>query len=83
MILIDLNTNLLVKTKFALQNAMTRFAKSNGLKQLIQEPTRITDRSKTLRDLIFVSDPSKISKSGVLEVNQSGTLAENIIHYTI
>ena len=70
----DYNTNVLVKAKYALKDAMLKFAKSNGLDQLIQEPTRITDSTKTLIDLIFVSESDKISQSGVLPVNFSDHL---------
>ena len=36
------------------------------LTQLITEPTRVTDTTSTLLDLIFVSHPNRITKSGVL-----------------
>ena len=39
---------------------------SINLTQLITEPTRITDTTSTLLDLIFVSHPNRIMKSGVL-----------------
>ena len=37
-----------------------------GLTQLIDEPTRTTDRTSTLLDHILVNTPSKVSQSGVL-----------------
>ncbi|MCP4266595.1 MAG: hypothetical protein GY777_13675, partial [Candidatus Brocadiaceae bacterium] len=37
-----------------------------GLTQLLEEPTRTTDRTSTLLDHILVNTPSKVSQSGVL-----------------
>ena len=37
-----------------------------GLTQLIEEPTRTTDKTSTLLDHILVNTPSKVSQSGVL-----------------
>ena len=36
------------------------------LQQLISEPTRVTNRSATLIDLIFTNDSNNIAKSGVI-----------------
>ena len=37
-----------------------------GLTQLIEEPTRTTDKTSTLLDHILVNTPSKVVQSGVL-----------------
>ena len=42
-----------------------------NLDQLIVESTRITPKSRTIIDLILVSDPAKISQSGVIEIGVS------------
>ena len=36
------------------------------LQQLISEPTRVTNTSATLIDLIFTNDSNNIAKSGVI-----------------
>ena len=40
---------------------------SFDLKNVIKRPTRVTDTTKTIIDLIIVSDTSKVQSSGVLE----------------
>ena len=49
------------------------FFKKNivGLLQLITDATRITPKSSSIIDLIFVSEPDKIQQSGVLPVGFS------------
>ena len=42
-----------------------------GLLQLITDATRITPKSSSIIDLIFVSEPDKIEQSGVLPVEFS------------
>lgn len=37
-----------------------------GLTQIIEEPTRTTDRTSTLLDHILLNTPSKVTQSGVL-----------------
>ena len=44
---------------------------SDGLKQLITEPTRITRSSSSLIDLIFTNQPDLVSFSGVSHVGIS------------
>ena len=45
------------------------FANENDLKQLIKMPTRVTQTSKTLIDLIYVSDSHRFIQSGVIFFN--------------
>ena len=40
----------------------------HGLTQLITEPTRVTQYSRTLKDLCLTNSPEKISNSGVVNV---------------
>ena len=47
------------------------FLNSVGLLQLITDATRITPKSSSIIDLIFVSKPDKIQQSGVLPVGFS------------
>ena len=42
-----------------------------GLRQLISEPTRITDKSATLTDLIFTNCPERVLCSGVAHISIS------------
>ena len=42
------------------------FAIENDLKQLIKTPTRVTQNSKTLIDLIYVSVSHRFIQSGVI-----------------
>ena len=48
-----------------------QFCTMHGLKQLIQSPTRVTCSTSTLIDHILTSDPSRISKKGVINVGVS------------
>ena len=43
----------------------------HGLRQLINEPTRVTDTTSTLVDLIYANYPDKVVCSGVCHVNIS------------
>ena len=56
----DMNCDLLSKEK-ALLNVIDIY----GLKQLINEPTRITPLTSTLIDLIFTDQPNNVNCSGV------------------
>ena len=42
-----------------------------GLHQLISEPTRITDKSSTLIDLIYTNCPERVVCSGVAHISIS------------
>ena len=54
-----------------LQRRLLEFKTTFDLDQLILEPTRITPTSRTIIDMILVSDPAKISQSGVIEIGVS------------
>ena len=68
-ILGDFNTD--VKADSNLQRRLVEFQTTFDLDQVIVEPTRITPKSRTIIDLILVSDPAKISQSGVIEIGVS------------
>ena len=40
------------------------------MKQLITEPTRLTESSQTLIDVILTNKPDRIVSSGVLHIDQ-------------
>ncbi|RUA05525.1 MAG: hypothetical protein DSY43_04445 [Gammaproteobacteria bacterium] len=67
----DLNCNLLPgiadNNSLHLRNIIDVY----GLSQLITEPTRITQRSKTLIDLCLTNSPQMVSNSGVIHVGIS------------
>ena len=52
--------------KSSASRLLKSFAVLNDLKQLINEPTRITEYSKTLIDLIFTNRDHKIVQSGII-----------------
>jgi hypothetical protein len=54
-----------------LYNAYNKVIKLFGLTQLITEPTRVTDKSKSLIDHILCSDTEKICQSGVINTGVS------------
>ena len=64
-ILGDFNTDVLAERN-VLKNDFQNFLRIFDLKQVITEPTRITDTPETAIDLICTSDVENISQSGVL-----------------
>ena len=64
-ILGDFNTDVLAERN-VLKNDFENFLRIFDLKQVITEPTRITDTSETAIDLICTYDVENISQSGVL-----------------
>ena len=46
--------------------AINSFTREMNLQQLIKEPTRITTTTESLLDVILVSDPSYVRKSGAI-----------------
>ena len=52
-------------------DALRSFDRAFGLKQLIEEPTRVCTNSESAIDLILVSDHEKVCQSGVLSVGIS------------
>ena len=53
-------------TSIHLTKNYSQLLKTNGLKQIINNPTRITDTTESLLDHILVDRPNKISQSGVI-----------------
>ena len=77
-ILGDFNTNVQNMSDVSpLLNSIKHFMQICGLKQLIEEPTRITATSESILDLIIVSDKDKIIQSGVLDIG----LSDHVIVY--
>ena len=70
-ILGDFNTDMKGPLNSNLRRRLLEFQTTFDLDQLIVEPTRITPTSRTIIDLILVSDPAKISQSGVIEIGVS------------
>lgn len=65
----DLNINLLINTGFP--SKLKIFLKYFNLKQIIEEPTRITSKSESLIDHIIVSRAANVAKSGVFSLTGS------------
>ena len=61
----DLNINLLNQS--CQTDRPLLIMSENNLKQLISEPTRITDHSQSLLDVLFTSFPDSFPSSGVIE----------------
>ena len=61
----DFNTYVNVVSNCSLRRGLEDFQTIFDINQVINEPTRITTTSSTTIDLILVSDPLKISQSGV------------------
>ena len=69
-ILGDINLDQMGKVNSA-KRLVKSFAIENDLTQLICEPTRITETSRTLIDLLFVNNQHKIVQSGVRHTSLS------------
>nr|CAI5849653.1 unnamed protein product [Callosobruchus analis] len=72
-ILGDLNINFMVKN-----NILSNCFESYGLMQVISEPTRITETSSTLIDIIFVSNVEKCIAKGTINAD---TISDHFLVY--
>lgn len=70
MLLGDFNIDQLSKNNSA-NRLLKSFAIENDIKQIINEPTRIAEHSKTLIDLVFVNNEHRIVQSGVIHASLS------------
>ena len=70
-ILGDMNINFTTNNNCLLNRQYNSFLKTNGLTQLISDPTRISAQCSSVIDHILVSDKSIISKYGVISVGIS------------
>ena len=78
-ILGDFNTNYVAENKSSLMKSLKMFMKNFSLLQLIDTPTRVTVKTKTILDLILVTDSYKVSQSGTLPYGMSD---HNIVYVT-
>ena len=67
----DMNVNMASTNYDNDVRQLTNIADIYGLHQLIKEPTRITDKSSTLIDLIFTNCPERVVCSGVGHISIS------------
>lgn len=67
----DLNCNLSASQLDHNSCLLTNITNLYGLKQLISEPTRVSESSSTLIDLIFTNSPDRVVCSGVSHVGIS------------
>ena len=65
--------------KSSASRLLKSFAVVNDMKQLINEPTRITEYSKTVIDLIFTNREHKIVQSGIIHT----TLSDNSLVFCV
>ena len=73
-VLEDINVDLLPKPAYGCkQNMQTlhNFMRALDLSQIITEPTRITEKSKSLIDVILVNNQHQIVDSGVVSLSVS------------
>ena len=62
----DFNTNVSKGPECGLKRKLTSFMNTFNMTQVIKDSTRVTDTTKSIIDLIMVSDADKISQQGVL-----------------
>ena len=62
----DFNTNVSKGPECGLKRKLTSFMNTFNMTQVIKDSTRVTDNTKSIIDLIMVSDADKISQQGVL-----------------
>ena len=62
----DLNSDLLKRDRNG--NKLLQILHDFNYKNLIKVPTRVTEMSSTLLDLVFVSNPSKVYSSSVIDI---------------
>ena len=62
----DLNCNILAISADNNTSKLNLLAELYQLDQLINEPTRVTDHSSTLLDVIFTNKPDRVTSSGVI-----------------
>ena len=67
----DLNCDLLPDSVNANSSHLLNIMDICGLTQLITEPTRVTQYSRTLTDLCLTNSPDKICNSGVVNIGIS------------
>ena len=67
----DLNCDLLPDSVNINSSHLLNIMDIYGLTQLITEPTRVTQYSRTLIDLCLTNPPDKISNSGIVDIGIS------------
>ncbi len=67
----DLNVDLISTTASPIKNKLNEILDIYGIKQLINEPTRITSSSRTLIDLCLINTPSHVVDAGILSLSIS------------
>ena len=65
----DFNVNMLNPESSDFKNLSDSLIEPFDLKQIIDKPTRITDKSKTLIDLLFVRDLDKVKTFGLCDAS--------------
>lgn len=74
----DLNSDMFDKAN-ANEKKLNEILKSQRLQNIIKELTRITENTKTLIDVLLVSNPDKVERSGVFDVG----IADHRMIYSI
>ena len=63
----DFNANMLTPNAYETKMLLDSFIEPFSLKQVVEQPTRITKSSKTLIDLLLVTKPENVLLSGVCD----------------
>ena len=74
----DLNCNLASPTPDANTHHLLEISDLYGLKQLTNEPTRVTESSSTLSDLIYTNYTDRVGCSGVSHIAISDIIASSM-----
>lgn len=75
----DLNCDLLCTRNYRATSLLKSFSEVYQLEQLINEPTRCTQNTKTLIDVIYTNRPNRVVASGVLHLG----ISDHSLIYTI
>ena len=70
----DLNCNLL-NAECTETKSLTSFCEPFNLSQLIASPTRVTDSSSSLIDVILTSQAKQVIKAGVIDCSITTTIS--------
>lgn len=76
----DINCDLLADEPDCYTKRLMNVTSISNIKQLIREPTRITEDSETVIDHVYVSDENKVIDSGVDHI---GISDHSLVHVTI
>ena len=78
-ILGDFNLDLLSKRKDSSTKQFSQFMRSNAMKQVVDKPTRVTEKSSTMIDHVYLNHEDKLVSSSVISTG----LTDHMLIYVI